>query len=49
MMSRPQDMGALRSHVQHLRYAVATTTCRATADTLRRMLREAETRLGKLE
>ncbi len=39
----------LHNHVRHLRYAVATTTCRVTVDTLRQMLREAETRLQKQE
>ena len=35
----------LPAHVQHLRYAVATTSCRATAAALRNMLRDAEARL----
>lgn len=47
MMSPLQDPGSLRSHVRNLRYAIATTTCDATADVLQRMLNEAETRLQK--
>lgn len=38
---------SLQDHVRHLRYAVATTTCRATADVLQQMLRQAEACLQK--
>lgn len=37
------------SYIRHLRYALATTTCRATIDLLQQMLREAEANLHKQE
>lgn len=49
LMSRPQDLGSLDSHVRNLRYAVATTTCRATVAVLKQMLSEAEARLQERE
>lgn len=44
----PEGSSSLSNHIQHLRYAAATTTCRATADALRRMLKEAEERARKV-
>lgn len=40
-----EDADALQRHVSHLRYAVATTTCRKTVEALRDILRDAEERL----
>lgn len=48
-MSRSQDRGSMQSYVRHLRFAVATTTCRATVDALQQMLREAEAGLERQE
>jgi len=48
-MFQSQDLGTLKSYIRHLRHAVATTTCRTTADTLKQMLSEAEASLQKKE
>lgn len=45
MTPRSENAGSLQSHVRHLRYAVATTTCRKTVAVMQEMLREAEARL----
>lgn len=39
-----QTQNPLASHIRHLRYAVATTTCRATVDALQKILNEADAR-----
>lgn len=46
-MSQPQGLGELQTHIGHLRYAVATTDCRATRDALQQMLKEAEAGLER--
>jgi translation initiation factor 2B subunit (eIF-2B alpha/beta/delta family) len=43
------EVDALRAHIRHLNYAVATTTCRKTVDVLRQMLRETEAKLCAIE
>lgn len=45
MTPQSEDAGSLQSHVRHLRYAVATTTCRKTVAVMQEMLREAEDQL----
>ena len=45
MTTRSENAGSLQSHLRHLRYAVAATTCRKTVAVLQEMLREAEARL----
>lgn len=44
-MPRPGDPASLQRYVRQLRYAVATTTCRATVAVLKQMLSEADARL----
>ena len=46
-MSRQADDDQLQSHLLHLRYAVATTTCRQTVAMLRQMLGQAEATLQR--
>lgn len=45
MTPRSEDVGLLQTHVRQLRYAVATTSCRKTAEILQKMLDDAETSL----
>jgi hypothetical protein len=45
MAQRTKEVDALRTHIKHLNYAVATTTCQKTVDVLRQMLRETEAKL----
>jgi hypothetical protein len=49
MEQKMNERDALRAHVRHLNYAVATTTCRVTVDVLRQMLRESEAKLCAIE
>lgn len=44
-----EDTKVLRTHVRHLKYAVATTTCRETVAMLRKILNESEARLQTME
>ena len=43
------EVDALRTHIRHLKHAVATTTCHQTVDVLQKMLRESETKLCRLD
>lgn len=42
MIVPSEGPGGPHVYIRHLRYAIATTGCRATVDALQRMLREAE-------
>lgn len=44
-----EETEALRTHIEHLKHAVATTTCRETLATLRQMLSDAEKSLQDRE
>lgn len=45
MTQQAEDIGALQTHIRHLRYAVATTRCHETVTVLRQMLSQAEANL----
>lgn len=42
MVPRAEDIDALRIRIRHLKYAIATTSCRETAGVLQQMLSQAE-------
>lgn len=49
MARQMNEVDALRTHIRHLNYAVATTTCQKTVAVLRQMLSEAEAELSAIE
>lgn len=49
MAQQIKKVEALRTHISHLKCAVATTTCRKTVDVLRQMLSDAEAKLRASE
>lgn len=49
MIARSCEIDTLKTHINHLRFAVATTTCERTAGLLRQMLRQCETQLHERE
>ena len=49
MVRQMDEVIALQTHIRHLQHALATTTCRKTADVLRQMLRETEAKLCQID
>ena len=49
MERKTREVDALRTHIRHLKHAVATTTCPKTVDVLRQMLRETEVKLCAID
>lgn len=49
MTQEMNEFSALRTHIKHLKHAVATTTCRKTVGALQQMLKETEAKLRAIE